>query len=127
MNLEECRYEEHCEAQLCPMDKDVDNYVFYPEEQICKNPKYSSLRWVNRQRALRKHKRNTEIGFFNKKMLEVLGRVTHKTKGIDTRLKNQEKAIEEWMQRCLKKKSLRVQNAVFSSNSSATPNHINKS
>jgi len=112
--MSDCRFEEHCEAQLCPMDEGLANYVWYPEEDICRNAEFGNLRWINRQRALRKNKKNQEIGFFNVKMLEILGRVTHKTKGIDTRLENQTKAIEEWLHRRHNKMSARVQNAVFS-------------
>lgn len=96
------------------MDKDLDNYVWYVEEDVYRNSEFRNLRWLNRQRALRKNKKNEDVGFFTKKMLEVLGRVTHKTKGIDTRRENQEKAIEEWLQRCLNKKRPRVQSVIFS-------------
>ncbi len=116
MNKEQCRYKETCEAQLCPLDENLDDYVFYADEAICKNPEYSGLRWINRQRALRKNKKTEDIGFFTKKMLEVLGRVTRKTKGIDTRLENQGKATAEWIQRCLRKKSSRMQTAIISAN-----------
>ena len=42
MNIEQCRYERTCEAQLCPLNKDIDNYVFYADEVICKHYDFRS-------------------------------------------------------------------------------------
>lgn len=113
MKRKECRYKEACEAQLCPMDEDIDNYVFYADEEVCKNMKFRNLHWINRQMALRKkYKKSSDIGCFNKGMLEVLGRVTHKTRGLKV-TQSGEQTPEDWVRTYRKKKSSRVQVAVI--------------
>jgi hypothetical protein len=63
--------------------------------------------------ALRKkYKKSSDIGCFTKGMLEVLGRVTHKTRGLKV-TQSGEQTPDDWIRTYRKKNPSRVQVAVL--------------
>lgn len=100
--MEDCKYYENCEAQLCPLDELIDNNVWYPDEDVCCSGKFKHLGWVKRQKSLRRHKGTSEQGYFTKKMLEQLGRITTKTKGLNS---DKKKTADAWVAQKIHKKA----------------------
>ena len=101
----ECKHEKNCAAQLCPLDKDIDSYVWYADEEVCCNGQFKHLDWVKRQKSLRKHKGTPDQGYFTKAMLSSVGRITTKSKGVNP---DKKKTSEAWVARMMRKKQKRL-------------------
>lgn len=100
--IESCKFFEHCEAQLCPLDELIGDKVWYADEDVCCSGKFKHLDWIKRQKSLRRHKGTAEQGLFTKTMLEQLGRITTKTKGINP---DKKKTAETWVEQITKRKA----------------------
>lgn len=80
MNVEECPSFEKCEAPLCPLYEDNKYSVWYPDEDICN--KIGRPAWVKIQRKIKKRVIDRD-SHYTIEMIESIGRVTPKTRGLD--------------------------------------------
>lgn len=74
MNKQECNLFETCSAPLCPMDNN-EQYIWYPDEDICSLRQFASVNWVRKQKLIAK-KHGSVNGFFSVKMLQVIKKVS---------------------------------------------------
>jgi hypothetical protein len=81
----DCRYYQSCSAPLCPvlLDEQNSNYIWYPEEEICRRRK-GIPDWIKQQRKVaKKAKPENCWHYFTLDMLKVRFRVTSSVKGLD--------------------------------------------
>jgi len=53
----ECPKFARCNVTLCPLDIELQNRVWYSDEQYCKFTKYSKIvRWIRKQRSIVRRK-----------------------------------------------------------------------
>ena len=103
--IKQCRYEEDCIAQLCPLDETIDDHIWYADEDICRSGQYKHLSWVRRQKSMRKKGATVDNGFFTKKMLECMHAASKKTKGINPDILREGKITPEaWISNHTKQK-----------------------
>ena len=79
----ECSSYEECSAPLCPLSEELDDCVWYPDEEICVSRKFRGLHWLRRQKSLKKHKATVDNGFFTRKILDKMQRCSKTTIGIN--------------------------------------------
>jgi hypothetical protein len=88
------------------MDESINDHSWYPDEDVCKSGQYRHLPWIRRQKSMRKKGATVDNGFFTKKMLECLGRVTKTTKGINPDILRVGKITPEvWIRNHTKRKT----------------------
>jgi len=75
-NPRDCKYWDSCSSNLCPLDPDIQNKVWCPEEQeyneICRNPEFQNLQFIVTQRKIARALRNNlqdREDYFNYEML----------------------------------------------------------
>ena len=104
MPCKECRYFNNCAATLCPLDKNIETRIWFPDEEICKNREYANFPFVKTQKKIAKRTRNREH-FYTFEMLNRNMRVTSAIKGIDPD-KEGMVGIERWFRIHPKSKSI---------------------
>ncbi len=67
--LKECKYHESCDAQLCPLDTDIEKRIYYADEPTCKLKQYQTKRFIQNQKKLKKRDVRFEAGCFTYNML----------------------------------------------------------
>jgi hypothetical protein len=80
-----CKFYEGCSAQICPIlsDEQNSNYIWYPDEEICRKRK-GLPDWVKQQRKIaKKAKPDNCWHYFTLDMLKVRFRVTSCAEGLD--------------------------------------------
>ena len=85
MTDKNCKFYESCSAPLCPMllDKQNTNYIWYPDEEICRKIK-GLPSWVKQQRKIaKKAKPENCCYYFILDMLKVRFRVASSVRGLD--------------------------------------------
>jgi hypothetical protein len=100
MTNEECPFFFSCDAPLCPFYN--FNGIWYADETICKNPKYSKLDVIKNQKKIsRINKRHEVQGFFTYNMLNRLIIVRKGISGLneDQDLKDIVKSENAWVQK----------------------------
>jgi len=82
----ECRHFGSCSAPLCPLDAEsLRRGLWYPDEEICRNKRFSKLRWIKVQRRIaRLHAEHGVRGFFTYEMLCSIRQVRRGIKGLDS-------------------------------------------
>ena len=90
MNLEQCTSFQMCEAPLCPLSEELDDCLWYPDEEICNSLKFRGLHWRRMQKRLKKYKASSDY-YFTKEMLDDMKRCSKTTKGVDP---DSRKAVE---------------------------------
>lgn len=78
-----CGSYEDCDASLCPLSEELNDCIWYPDEEVCKSTKFTKLRWVKNQKRLRKYGATASNGYFTKAMLEVMKRCSKMAKGVN--------------------------------------------
>ena len=73
------KYFDGCSAPLCPGDKDIANYTWFPDEDICRLADVPG--WVKRQRKV--SRKAAPGGYFTLAMLRHDYRIAQGMKGID--------------------------------------------
>ena len=70
--MEECSSFLTCDAPLCPLDKDVDLRIWYPDEPICKGHYAKGVRWIRKQRSIIRNQTKSWLNgnYITKKQLE---------------------------------------------------------
>jgi len=83
-------------VQLCPMAEpgDLDKYHWFADESICPSKQFGTLPWIRKQRTIQKLGITSDAGYFTRRMLEAVARVTKGLKGADPDLCNSER---KWM------------------------------
>ena len=61
MNRQECSRFDTCNAPLCPLDE--KHFIWYPDEEICGNRKFSGEPWIKAQRKIAKATRDVNKYF----------------------------------------------------------------
>jgi len=51
---EKCGLYKKCGAQLCPIDSNLNDRVWYADEAICKSRIFGKHRWIKKQRSIGK-------------------------------------------------------------------------
>ena len=87
----DCKYFRVCGAPMCPMDEKLQNRVWYPSEEICRNREYLNLQLIKTQKKIAKKTRNKD-GYYTFEMLNRNIRVTAAIKGLDP---NKEDEVEK--------------------------------
>ena len=82
MTNDRCPSFEGCSASLCPLDKGVGTYCWYPDEPICSFRQFQRLDWVRKQRLIAKRHGSIDR-YFTVKMLQEIQRVRKGIKGAD--------------------------------------------
>ena len=96
-----CLYYQECSAPLCPFESDQLNkeYIWYPDEKICRRVK-GMPNWMRQQRKVaKKAKPENHKYYYTLDMLKVPFRVTEVVKGIDPDKPNQEWKLKVWHKR----------------------------
>ena len=73
----ECKYFDTCDAPFCPADeKNLDNTIWFPDEEICKLQAFCHEPWIRNQKKIAKKSRNTDFYFTNRMLKQncVIGR-----------------------------------------------------
>ena len=89
----DCKYFDGCSAPLCPRDKDIANYTWFPDEDICRLN--NSPEWVSRQRRIAHKAEGFEAGYFTLAMLRHGCRIAKGIKGIEPNGTDKERAEDE--------------------------------
>lgn len=66
--MEDCKFYEDCSAPICPMTEDNSQYIWYPDEDICRNKTYADCQWIKTQKKIQKVATNVET-YYTMKML----------------------------------------------------------
>jgi hypothetical protein len=101
MKNKNCKFYGSCSVPLCPMlsDEQNTNYIWYPDEDICRKRK-GLPDWVRQQRKIaKKAKPENYRYYFTLEMLEVHFRVTSSVKGLDPDNLNEEAQLRAWRKR----------------------------
>lgn len=117
----DCVKFEGCNAPLCPLDEDVADYVWYPDEYICNCQQHNQIDWVRRQRKIAK---KVELGYFTLEMLNRNCVIGANMRGLDpdepeaSQLKNwlskhkEKKPISEEKRKTLKQSMGNIRDAI---------------
>jgi hypothetical protein len=87
----DCKYFDGCSAPLCPRDKGVADWTWFPDEDICRLADVPE--WVKRQRKI--SKKAALDGYFTVAMLKQDCHVSKGIKGIDPDGTDKERAADE--------------------------------
>ena len=60
MSDSNCRLFDSCSAPICPLDEQNSEYIWYPDEEICRQRK-DVPNWVTQQRKIAKDKKKRAI------------------------------------------------------------------
>ncbi len=52
MNTKNCKYFNDCSSPICPLDKNKNECVWYPDEEICSLRKFATLLWIQLQKKV---------------------------------------------------------------------------
>lgn len=87
-----------CTAPLCPLDRDVERRMWFPDEPICTVKRFGGLDWVRNQRKIKKRARH-KSRYFTLEMLKRNCRIRTGIKGLspNVRCDNEEKQVQKWL------------------------------
>jgi len=92
---DECPSFLRCNAQLCPLDKDLSSRMWYPDEDICGATGMSEIPWLKKQRKIARKCRDKEK-YFTVEMLKRLSQVRRGTVGLNPDGKH-ESQLKRWL------------------------------
>ncbi len=79
----ECSIYNDCEAPLCPLSEELNDCVWYTDEEVCNSRVATKLHWVRIQKRIKKYKIKADAGYFTREMLSSIRAVSKGIKGID--------------------------------------------
>lgn len=79
---EDCPKFEDCEANLCPLDREINTRTWFPDEPFCTFKGYQRLHWLKKQKKIAKIG-NYETGYFTKPILDSLQTIKRGIKGVN--------------------------------------------
>lgn len=97
--MEKCKRFEICSSPICPMDSEKENYIWYPDEEICAKQDFGKLQYIITQKKIKKVEANPEKYF----TFEMLNRDYIVKKGIEgldpdkVSPNREEKEVSEWL------------------------------
>jgi len=93
-----CPIYNECNAPLCPLDDNIEDRVWYPDEPFCRFKKNQKIGWIKNQKKIKKAATN-ESHYFTFRMLKQNCCVRKGIKGIhsDTPFDTEEKKIQKWL------------------------------
>jgi len=97
MTIETCPKYEGCSAILCPLatEDENNNYIWYPDEDICTKQEFGSLDWIKRQRKIAK---KAKEGYFTFAMLKRDFKIANGLQGLDPDSESSEKTqLQKWL------------------------------
>ena len=98
MTIETCPKYEGCSAILCPLaaEDENNNYIWYPDEDICTKQEFGCLDWIKRQRKIA---RKAKEGYFTFAMLKRNFIVKYGLQGLDPDSDISEKTqLQKWLE-----------------------------
>jgi hypothetical protein len=100
MKNKNCKFYGSCSAPMCPIlsDEQNANYIWYPDEDICRKRK-GLPDWVKQQRKIaKKAKPENFWHYFTLDMLKVRFRVTSSVKGLDPNMdfEKEKRQLKAW-------------------------------
>jgi hypothetical protein len=98
MRIKTCPKYKGCNAILCPLaaEDENNNYIWYPDEDICTKQEFSSLDWIKRQRKIA---RKAKEGYFTFAMLKRDFILKHGLQGLDPDSDISEKTqLQKWLE-----------------------------
>lgn len=95
MKMQECLYFTDCSSPVCPLDKNKENAIWYPDEEICRKNVRSM--WLKNQKKLIK-KTKDKTKFYTFKMLNQKCIIKTGIVGIDPEREIKEQEIS-WFKR----------------------------
>ncbi len=101
MKNKNCKFYGSCSAQMCPVlsDEQNTNYIWYPDEDICRKRK-GLPDWVRQQRKIAKKAKPDNYRYYlTLEMLKLRFRVTSSVKGLDPDNLNEEAQLRAWRKR----------------------------
>lgn len=85
-----------CSAPLCPLENNLEQAVWYPDEDICRSTKHAKGKaWIAKQRKVAKQAERTDQ-FFNVRTLSRDFVVRKGVLGVDPDSEDIEAAIKRW-------------------------------
>ena len=98
--MTECPQFNTCSAPLCPLDKEIQDRLWYPDEPICKSQKYGKgVLFVKNQRKIAKRiKKENKDRYFTYDMLNRKFRITGALCGLDPD-KDEKAQLERWLKK----------------------------
>lgn len=96
---QECPRFKTCAAPLCPLNPEIDQHTWYPDEEICRRNGFTGrYRWIRVQKKIQKRAR-CRNRYFTKEMLESVFAVLSGTKGVNPDTDDYRQAEERWLAR----------------------------
>ena len=89
-----------CDAPLCPLDKDIEQRYWFPDEPICRAKKFSEVDWIRNQRKIKKRGLDNSR-YFTLEMLKRNCVIRRGIKGLNPDLPcdTEEERIRRWLAR----------------------------
>ena len=87
-----------CTAPLCPLDRDIESGMWFPDEPICTAKQFGGLDWVRNQRKIKKRARD-KSRYFTLKMLKRNCRIRTGIKGLspDIPSDKEKRKVQKWL------------------------------
>lgn len=87
-----------CTAPLCPLDRDVERRMWFPDELICTAKQFGGLDWVRNQRKIKRRARD-KSRYFTLEMLKRNCRIRTGIKGLspDIPSNKERRKVQEWL------------------------------
>jgi len=85
-----------CSANLCPFDSQVEDRIWYPDEEVCKKGGITEdYPWIKIQRKISRKCRDPNK-YFTVKMMRNVSRVTKKITGLNPDI-NYKRQLTNWL------------------------------
>lgn len=93
-----CPRYQKCAAPLCPLDKNIERRIWFPDEPICRAMRFRELDWVRNQRKIKKRARD-KSRYFTIEMLKQNCRIRTGIKGLSPNIPSdkEEKQVQKWL------------------------------
>ena len=94
---EDCRTFEECSAPLCPLDENLYERTWFPDEPICRSKNHGSgMQWMISQRKVRKKSADSTT-CYTLRMLDRNFVVKKGIKGVEPDSKDFPDAVRKWI------------------------------
>jgi len=92
----QCKFYNKCSAPICPFFSDIESAVWYPDEEICRNPDFKDAQWRKTQLKIGRKTNDTDT-FYTFKMLNRNIIVTKAIKGLKPDSENWQEREKNWL------------------------------
>ena len=94
----QCKFYDRCSAPVCPLFSNLDSVVWYPDEEICRNPDFREAQWRKTQLKIKRRAKDKER-FFTFEMLNRNTRITSSIKGLKPNDENWQEKEKAWLKK----------------------------